>query len=737
MVSWSISAQKVRIVDEANRPLENVKVWILPDSTIFVSNAEGLVTLPSFGSSFIFQLEGFEPISVSKNQITSPIILSDSPLRLNAVKVNERGIPNEYKRYPGAFSQINRRSIQANAPTLVTPILHERPGIYMHSGALNTNRITIRGIGSRSPFSTNKIRAYFDDIPLTTGSGETTLEDIDLSVIEQVEIIKGPNASLYGAGLGGSILLQPSLLETSQISSTTSVGSFGLFKQSINGGNVTKNSQTTINAGILTREGFRENNETDRQNIMLHHRQKFGKNTLTLLGLWLDQKAFIPSSLDQETYENEPSSAAFTWNAARGFEDYQKVISGLSWKHELNSRLSWKTSTFLTYRDANEPRPFNILEEETLGLGFRFKVTQQFPRWTVQAGTEFYRDHHEWNTFQNRYRDFPDQGSVKGDPIDLFDERRNNVNSFAQAVWTPTDKWTITTGLNVNQTQYELQDLNNDEVDQSGTYRFEWIFSPRIGINYQLGKHSAIYGAVGHGFSPPTLEETLTPDGMVNSDIQPEMGVNYEVGYRNANDKWSIDLTAFHMNIKDLLISRRTSEDQYFGINAGRTTHTGLELLSYLNLWSGNVMKVRQQANYTLAHYRFREFDDGDFNYDGNQLTGIPANHLQSHIDVTWWNQLFIRLRYEWVDEIPITDQNDIYSEAYHLWDIHVGYQKILNDQWDIRLTYMMRNIFDAHYASMLLINAVGFGNNDPRYYYPGLPRNHMLNLEVNYLFGR
>ncbi len=31
-------------------------------------------------------------------------------------------------------------------------------------------------------------------------------------------------------------------------------------------------------------------------------------------------------------------------------------------------------------------------------------------------------------------------------------------------------------------------------------------------------------------------------------------------------------------------------------------------------------------------------------------------------------------------------------------------------------------NIFNIHYASMVLINASSFGNNKPRYYYPALP---------------
>ena len=41
-------------------------------------------------------------------------------------------------------------------------------------------------------------------------------------------------------------------------------------------------------------------------------------------------------------------------------------------------------------------------------------------------------------------------------------------------------------------------------------------------------------------------------------------------------------------------------------------------------------------------------------------------------------------------------------------------------------------NIFDVKYASGVVINARGFGGRDPRYYYPGLPRNYFISLSFS-----
>ena len=53
-----------------------------------------------------------------------------------------------------------------------------------------------------------EIKAYLDGIPITNGSGETELEDIDLSILNGLTVYKGPSSSIYGAGLGGMINLE-------------------------------------------------------------------------------------------------------------------------------------------------------------------------------------------------------------------------------------------------------------------------------------------------------------------------------------------------------------------------------------------------------------------------------------------------------------------------------------------------------------------------------------------------
>ena len=44
-----------------------------------------------------------------------------------------------------------------------------------------------------------------------------------------------------------------------------------------------------------------------------------------------------------------------------------------------------------------------------------------------------------------------------------------------------------------------------------------------------------------------------------------------------------------------------------------------------------------------------------------------------------------------------------------------------------------IQNIFDENYASMLAVNALPAGNNAPRYFYPGNPKNYYFSLRIRF----
>jgi iron complex outermembrane receptor protein len=646
---------------------------------------------------------------------------------------------------PASFMHVPKEHLNRDNGTTIAPMLNRITGVYMHSGALNTNRITIRGIGNRSLFSTTKIRAYLDYIPLTTGNGETTIEDIDLSTIQKVDVWKGPTASLYGAGLGGMIHYKTRDQEDflpSSISSGLTIGSYGLIRNvsELNFTNAKNTLNTILNYNTTSSDGYRENNAYDRESLTFMGKYYSSKNSkTTLFGSFTKLKAFIPSSIDLNDYNENPEKAAFTWGSIKGFEDYNKVISGLAHQFKIADistfRLDNKTSVFFTHRDAYESTPFNILEENSNSLGLRSvlelkrqnTIKGQLP--ALSIGIETFTENYDWKTSETN-------NGVKEALLSNNEEQRKYINLFAQSYFELNPKATLFAGVNLNKTNYDYDDiLQADGIDKSGDYGFDNILSPHVGVNYQFNNAIALFTTVSHGFSPPSLEETLTPEGTINPDIQVEKGWNYEIGARGSiKSKLTYELTTYTMQIKDLLVARRVNADQFIGVNAGETEHNGIELFLSYSMISNSELQLTPFLSYTFSDYTFNEFVDEDNDYSGNKLTGTPPHQLSAGFDFKSKTGFYGNINYKYVDAFPMRDDNSIDSDAYNIVRAKIGFEKTWLSRYQLNIAFGVDNLFDEKYASMILINAGSFGNNLPRYYYPGLPRNYYGSLKLSYL---
>jgi len=80
-------------------------------------------------------------------------------------------------------------------------------GARMEERSPGSYRLSLRGSLLRSPFGVRNVKIYWNDIPLTDASGNTYLNLLDASVLQSIEVLKGPSASLYGANTGGVLLL--------------------------------------------------------------------------------------------------------------------------------------------------------------------------------------------------------------------------------------------------------------------------------------------------------------------------------------------------------------------------------------------------------------------------------------------------------------------------------------------------------------------------------------------------
>ena len=201
------------------------------------------------------------------------------------------------------------------------------------------------------------------------------------------------------------------------------------------------------------------------------------------------------------------------------------------------------------------------------------------------------------------------------------------------------------------------------------------------------------------------------------------------------DNRLQFNLALYRLDIRNLLVSRRTAEDQFIGINAGRTQHDGLELALEYQWVKSESLNLSTFLNYTLNDFVFKEFIDGDNNFSGNDLTGVPSDILNAGIDFKTGFGLYGNINFQYVGSIPITDSNSLFSDSYNLTNIKVGYQFSAGEKLKFNAFFGLDNVFDEEYASQILINARGFGGNAPRFFYPGNPINYYTGINANYSF--
>ncbi len=108
--------------------------------------------------------------------------------------------------------------------------LNTVPGVRMEERSPGSYRLSIRGSLLRSPFGVRDVKVYYDEIPLTDAGGNTYLNAIDVNSVQGIEVLKGPDGSLFGANSGGVVLVNPFGRNTdSYVSAGLSAGSYGLF----------------------------------------------------------------------------------------------------------------------------------------------------------------------------------------------------------------------------------------------------------------------------------------------------------------------------------------------------------------------------------------------------------------------------------------------------------------------------------------------------------------------------
>jgi iron complex outermembrane receptor protein len=584
------------------------------------------------------------------------------------------------KDVPSAISLLSKEDLQRFDQVSILSAFNSVAGVNLQERSPGSYLLSIRGSSLRSSFGSANIKMYWDDMPITTAAANISLNEIDISDLKSIEIIKGPPSSLYGASTGGALLLH------SNMSNPYNEKDYGYL--SIAGGSLQKfyeqaawrNQGTDFFSGIqqshLQASGYRDHSGTRKDIFKWTGNWHISpKQTLTILAFYTDFHIQTPGGLTQAQENHDPSQARLR-NITDNTSNITKApFLGITYKSVLSDHFSNTTSLVSTYNSfTNIYTSYAITNTWNYNARTVFKYSLKKNKYNLDllAGGEI--------LYSNSH--ITQSGNSNGQPDTIQYNDLSRITQyffFAQANLSLGKKFSIQTGISRNLTHYWYDRL----LDNTSTYPLLEIsgplYTPRVSFLYKVKNNYSLYAVVEKGYSAPTLSEVLPDNGYFNTTLQPEYGWNYETGIKGSFLKNKLDINAaiYYFALQQALVQRQDSNNATYYVNAGSTIQKGLELgLKYYGVNHNAASFIAQYTIYnslSIQPYYFKTFVSDSSDYSGNKMTGIPRFTNITIIDIKTKDNYFASAFLNCTSAIPLNDSNTVYSKSYQLLQLKFG----------------------------------------------------------------
>jgi iron complex outermembrane receptor protein len=238
--------------------------------------------------------------------------------------------------------------------------------------------------------------------------------------------------------------------------------------------------------------------------------------------------------------------------------------------------------------------------------------------------------------------------------------------------------------------------------------------SPKLGIIYKLTDQLNAYAAYRHAFRIPSESQLFRSGSTSDStDLQPVTADSIELGLRGQlTSHINFEVTVYDMSKDDEIINVTDETGARRNVNAGDTTHRGIE--AGMDWLLTNTFGVG--ISYSRNKHRFNNWIEGTNDFSGNTMPNAPKYfaNVRLHYTPTWLNGG--RLEAEWTDqgEYFIDEANNLTYPGHALLNLRGSYA--LNETVEIYLNIL--NAEDKLYAEST-------GKFGPTYT-PGRPRTIM-----------
>ncbi|HDR52276.1 MAG TPA: TonB-dependent receptor [Mariniphaga anaerophila] len=621
---------------------------------------------------------------------------------------------------PASASMVSERMIEINRIENLTDISSVIPNFFMPEyGSKLTSPVYIRGVGNR--INTPSVGLYVDEIPYF----EKAAFNFDFYDVERVEVLRGPQGTLYGRNAMGGLInvITNKPHDEQETSISLDYGNFNQIRT-----NITHNqplSKSFFVQGSLNQRhnsGFYENvltrTEVDKINsysarLKAHYSTSEKFNAQASIQYEDSRQGGYPYAV----FNDEQMKADDISYDKESIYNRKMLSAGLNLNYSAPGFVVRAVSSLQTLDD------FQEIDQDFTPLSLVFVIQdQQLNMLAQEVNIESSGDGvYNWlfGAFGFRQQldktvtvEYGEDGLVQFRlPFSSYsytkthDHVNRGVALFHQST-IDAGQFTFSAGIRAD---YEKATLdyaddrfingNQNRADEFESNMDFFEILPRVAVTYSITDYLAPYATVAKGYNSGGFNSTFEREE--DQTFDPERSWNYEAGIKA---KWLqqriyANLAVFYIDWSNQQIYQTVPSGAGSMLtNAGKSESKGFEL----ELKALPVQNLETWVAFGYNEAKFVEYiknDNEDFS--GNYLPYIPlysfnvGGNYQVNVRADWLDRIRLHLAYNGFGKHYWHESNEAFQKYYGLLNTRLSFEKN-----NVGLSFWGKNIMNTAYNS-------------------------------------
>lgn len=661
--------------------------------------------------------------------------LADSIVALKEIKINGYLYEQRLWQTPASVVTLSKENIALQSNSSLVSAMNTISGVRMEERSPGSYRLSIRGSLVRSPYGVRNIKIYYNDFALTDAGGNTYLNALNVNDIDGVEVLKGPDGSLFGANSGGVVLLKSNTDRASSAGAKLYGGSFGLFGEAAHYNQTSGKHFFSMKQSYQKSDGYRQNTNNHRMFLQVSDSWNYKPDKSLEINAFYSNLAYgTPGALSQTQYDADPKMARLATAtlpgalAQKAGIDSKMLFGGIKHKMNLSTYLSHSFTAWGSNVDFKNPAISNFENRNENNLGMRTFFTLQNKR--LPEGLQLSLDvGFEGQRLISDIYNYDNNGGVPGNLQAYSNILSYQYFEFVRGKMNLNNRLVFEAAVSSNNSGYHFRNDAKVKTD------FHPVWMPHFGFNYEISKPVSFRATVSKGYSTPTTAEVRPANNLVYTNLQPEQGWNTEAGFRITalKGKLTLDASVYQYALNKGVVSQVDQTGNFFFVNSGRIKQKGIEAAaSWLLIpekdTSSLIKSLEWNSIYTYAYFHYDEYLVNNISYSGNRVAGVPRSVLVNNLHADFSKGLYLFLQHNYTSGIALNDANSVFAKPYHLLSAKVGTRYFSKKPYLPELYIAADNLLNQKYSLGNDLNALG-----ARYFNAAPAINFMAGLVWNW----